>query len=99
MNYSSHVLASFSFFGNNYSQCATMNLVLERRLEHLNLAVKSNPQAFVACLYLHLVRTNRQEIFIVAQASSHSTQRKSDQTQTTCSVCYVNAQHASIEPI
>jgi hypothetical protein len=45
-------------------------------VHHVNLAVKGNPQALVSCFYFHLIRTQGQKIFIFAQASEQSTQRK-----------------------
>src|SRR5215211_4530994 len=76
-----------------------MNPVVKRTLHHVNFTVKSNAQAFVTCLYFHLAGRKRQKIFIVAQATGHSTKCKTDQSKTTCSVGYVNTQHASIKAI
>jgi hypothetical protein len=68
-------------------------------LHHFDFTVESNPHAFSRCVYLDLVRTKRKEIFVVAQVSGHSTQCQRYQFQTTCPLCYVNAQLTSIKTI
>src|SRR5215216_2800529 len=91
--------SSFCVFGDNHSQRAPSNPVVKGSFHHLDLAVKSNPHAFSSCLYVHLVRQKREEIFVVAEASDYSTQGKTYQLQATCSMCYVNTEFPSIETI
>src|SRR5687768_14773981 len=95
------LLRSFSsrIFRHDNPQCALTNPVLKRSFHRFDLAVKGNSQTFVTCLNLQLVGKKRHKIFVVTQASKHSTNRKTYQFQTSCSVCDVNAQHTSIKPI
>src|SRR5436190_7923161 len=89
----------FYIFRDNHPQCTAPNPVFKWSGHHFDFTVECNPHAFSGCLYLHFVRTKRKEISVVAQTSDHSTQCKPYQFQTTCSVCYVNAELTSIKTI